>query len=89
MIGAGLYGIENKIEPIGPYIEDNAYTLPDPPKLNRTLQEATDALEGSIPARKILGDAIVDHYVGVARWEIKEFDRYVTDWERRRYFELI
>ena len=89
MIGAGLYGIENKIEPIGPYIQDNAYALPDPPKLNRTLREAADSLESSIPARKILGDDVVDHYVGVARWEIKEFDRYVTDWERRRYFELI
>ena len=86
---AAIYGIEHQVEPIGPYIKNNAYALTDPPKLNRTLAQATDALEASIPARKIFGDDVVDHYVGVARWEIKEFDRYVTDWERRRYFELI
>lgn len=90
MIAAGLYGIENEIEPIGPYVQANAYDeAPDAPKLHRTLIAAADGLDQSEIARKILGDAIVDHYVRVARWEIGEFMRAVTDWERNRYFELI
>ena len=28
-------------------------------------------------------------YAQVARWEQNEYNKYVTDWERRRYFELI
>jgi glutamine synthetase len=89
MIASGLYGIENEIEPVGPFVEANAYELDNPPSLHRTLTQATDALESSKTARDLLGDDVVNHYVGVARWEIAEFDKYVTDWERRRYFELI
>lgn len=90
MIAAGLYGIEHEIEPIGPYVQANAYhEAPDAPKLHRNLIEAADGLERSETARSILGDAIVDHYVRIARWEIHEFMRSVTDWERNRYFELI
>jgi glutamine synthetase len=89
MIASGLYGVENEIEPIGPFVEANAYELENPPSLHRNLTQATDALERSETVRALLGDNVVDHYVGVARWEIAEFEKYVTDWERRRYFELI
>jgi glutamine synthetase len=89
MIASGLHGVENEIEPIGPFVEANAYELENPPSLHRNLTQATDALERSDTVRALLGDAVVNHYVGVARWEIAEFENYVTDWERRRYFELI
>jgi glutamine synthetase len=90
MIAAGLYGIENAIEPLGPYVQANAYSeAPDAPPLHRTLIQAADALDQSRTARDILGDAVVDHYVGVARWEIENFLKSVTDWERNRYFELM
>ncbi len=89
MIASGLYGIENKLEPIGPFVAANAYELENPPPLYRNLTQAADALDGSTVAREILGNDVVDHYVAVARWEIGEFEKAVTDWERRRYFELI
>ena len=89
MLASGLYGIEREIEPSGPFVESSAYDLKDAPKIHRDLIEATDAFESSTIARGIFGDDVVDHYTAIARWEIKEFMSYVTDWERRRYFELI
>ncbi|HNR34911.1 MAG TPA: glutamine synthetase, partial [Candidatus Hydrogenedentes bacterium] len=89
MIASGLYGIENGIEPIGPFVEANGYEVKDAPRLHRNLIEAADAFSSSAIARRLLGDDVVDHYAAVARWEISEFMRSVTDWERRRYFELI
>ncbi|GMW01218.1 MAG: glutamine synthetase [Candidatus Hydrogenedentota bacterium] len=89
MLGAGLYGIEHKLEPIGPFVQANAYIETDAPKLNRTLEQTALAMEQSKAARRILGDDVVDHYVRVARWEVEEYNKHVTDWERRRYFELI
>jgi glutamine synthetase len=89
MIAAGLYGVENKIEPVGPFVRANAYDLADAPKLHRNLTDATNAFDNSKIARQLLGDNVVDHYAAVARWEINEFQKYVTDWERRRYFELV
>jgi glutamine synthetase len=90
MIGAGLYGIENKLEPIGPYVHANAYEeAPDAPALHRNLIEAADGMDRSAIARAIFGDDVIDHYVRVARWECSQFMKSVTDWERNRYFELI
>ncbi len=90
MIAAGLYGIEHEIEPIGPYVHANAYQeAPDAPSLHRNLIEAANGMDQSAIARTILGDDVVNHYVRVARWEIEQFMKSVTDWERNRYFELI
>jgi len=88
MLASGLYGIENEMEPLGPFVEANAYAA-DAPPLHGSLMDATAAFEASDVARQLLGDGVVDHYAAIARWEIDEFMKEVTDWERRRYFELI
>jgi glutamine synthetase len=89
MIASGLYGVENEIEPTTPFVEANAYELKRATKLSRTLNDAATVMHKSKPVRAILGDDVVDHYVQVARWEVEEYNKAVTDWERRRYFELI
>lgn len=89
MLASGLYGIEHELEPVGAFVEANAYAEPGAPRVHRTLRDAADALAASGVARELLGDDVVDHYVAVALWEIDAFDSAVTDWERRRYFELI
>jgi glutamine synthetase len=82
---AGLDGIANKIDPGSP--------LPDPhaqlqkPLMPRSLDEAVDALAASTMFRQTLGDEFIDHYVSVRRQEIRRFQRHVTDWEHREYFE--
>jgi glutamine synthetase len=40
-------------------------------------------------AREILGEEMVDHFVTTRLWEWRQFQNAVTDWELRRYFEII
>jgi glutamine synthetase len=89
-VGAGLWGIENKVEPDAP-IKGNAYakTFPKRLQLPRTLWEAAGRLKASKPAREILGDTFVEHYAASREWEEREFRKHITDWEMERYFEII
>jgi len=89
-IGAGLWGIENQIEPELEVI-GNAYEkkFPKRMQLPRTLWDAAQQLKGSKPARALFGDAFVDHFAATREWEEREFRRAITDWEMERYFEII
>jgi len=89
-VGAGLWGIENKIEP-GEPIKGNSYAIKHPVKsqLPRTLIEAAGRLKASTPARDLFGDAFVDHYSATREWEEREFRKAITDWELERYMEII
>jgi len=51
------------------------------------LRDAADALNQSSVLREAMGNNVVDHYVHAARWELKEFDAAVTDYELNRGFE--
>jgi glutamine synthetase len=51
------------------------------------MRDAIAALEESTMARAAFGDQVVDHYRNYARTEQALYDKTVTDWERKRYFE--
>jgi glutamine synthetase len=89
-LGSGLWGIEHRIEP-DPPIAGNAYDLKHAGEraLPRTLTQAADRLEASAAARTLFGDVFVEHYAMTRRWEEREFQRAITDWELARYFEII
>jgi len=87
-MAAGLYGIDNRIEP-PPEFSGNAYTADHLSRVPSSLAEAADLIDGSTVARDVFGDEVVDHYVQCARSEQAAFDKAVTDWERERYFERI
>jgi glutamine synthetase len=89
-LGSGLWGIENRIEPDPPII-GNAYDRSHAPEraLPRSLSAAADRLVASKPARELFGDIFVEHYAMSRRWEEREFQRAITDWELARYFEII
>ena len=89
-VGAGLWGIEHKIEPDAA-VTGNAYdkTFPKRLKLPATLWEAAQKLKASKPARVLFGDTFVDHFAATREWEEREFRKAVTDWELARYFEII
>jgi glutamine synthetase len=40
-------------------------------------------------ARELFGDEFVDHYAGSRDWEVREYEKHVTDWQLQRYFEII
>jgi glutamine synthetase len=87
LIASGLHGIEQGLEAPAP-LEGNAYES-DAERFPATLREAIAALENGTMARAAFGDQVVDHYLNYARTEQGLFDRFVTDWERKRYFERI
>ena len=85
---SGLDGIANRIEP-PPAFTGDVYAAQHLPHVPPTLHAATDLLAGSEFARRALGPDVVEHYVHFFRTEQAAFDKAVTDWERRRYFERI
>jgi len=87
-IASGLDGIANKIEPPAEFHGD-AYTSGDVPTVPTTLAEALDRFQNSTDARRLLGDAVVDHYSHFLTMERNAYEAAVTDWEMRRYFERI
>lgn len=86
-IAAGLYGIENKIDPPA-MLEGNAYESNVQP-VPKTMAEAVSLLEGSKAAREAFGDEVFTHYLHAAKSELAAHDRAVTDWEKGRLFERI
>ena len=87
-LAGGLHGIEQKLEP-PPVAKGNAYQLADAPPLPRSLPEALALFRSSELARRLFGDQFVDQYVAFRQWEVERHQRAVTDWERRRYFEMV
>ncbi|HKF36908.1 MAG TPA: glutamine synthetase family protein [Ktedonobacteraceae bacterium] len=96
-LAGGLYGIERKLEP-PPRLDGNAYDQATVARaieagqvrpLARNLTAATDLLEQSEVAREFLGTDFVEHFVATRRWEVKEYEKAVTNWDRHRYLELI
>ena len=89
-LGSGLWGIENKIEPTDP-IDGNAYdrTYPPEQQLPRTLVDAAGRLRNSDAAKGLFGEDFVEHYAQSREWEEREFRKAITDWEMKRYFEII
>lgn len=86
-LAAGLDGIERHTEPPAAF-EGDVYTARDLPQVPHTLNESIRELEQSAWARRVFGDEIIDHYLHFFRTEQRKFDAAVTDWERRRYFEM-
>jgi glutamine synthetase len=96
-LASGLYGIEHQLE-LPERLQGNAYDAQTVTRaierghirpLARTLAAATDLLEGSELVKEYLGEDFVEHFVATRRWEVKEYDKAVTNWERRRYLEQI
>jgi|SRR5579871_1340291 len=85
-LAAGLDGIARKLTPPEPTV--NAYAGDTAP-LPRTLAAATKLFRESATARLWLGDEFVDHYAATREWEVRQFEKAVTDWELARYFESV
>lgn len=73
-------------EPLmGEHFEDPVAPLP------ATLGESVARFRESAFTRSVLGEDVVAHYAEAGRWEWERFlaPDAVTEWERRRYFEVI
>ncbi len=88
-LASGLYGIKNQLELTFPETKGNSYNDPSCNKLPANLADATQKMAGSKIARELFGDPFVDHFTKTREWEWQKFNNDVTDWELKRYFEII
>ena len=88
-LAAGLYGIRNKLKLKQPATVGNGYKDYSNGVLPSTLIEATEQMKNSNVAKEILGDKFVEHFTQTREWEWRQHLKAVTDWEYKRYFEII
>eukprot|EP00455_Lapot_gusevi_P027218 TRINITY_DN287_c0_g1_i5.p1 TRINITY_DN287_c0_g1~~TRINITY_DN287_c0_g1_i5.p1 ORF type:complete len:525 (+),score=211.83 TRINITY_DN287_c0_g1_i5:46-1575(+) len=87
-LASGLDGIRNKIEP-PPYFAGNIYEARHLPHVPMTLRDSVARFRNSEFAKQAFGADVVEHYAHFYQNEVDAFDKVVTDWERKRYFEQI
>lgn len=98
ILASGLSGLRNNLSPPEEF-KQIAWSIPDGlcEKLPNTITKAIDALEADPWLKKILGDDLVNYWAHSRRNEWIQFqtqsgDPYgsiATEWEFKRYFELI
>jgi glutamine synthetase len=88
-VASGLYGIQKRLKLDAPAVQGNAYAAAEIERLPNNLWHATERMRQSELAREILGEAFVTHFCCTRLWEWQQFQQSVTDWEVRRYFEII
>jgi len=87
MVAAGLDGIQSEL-PLEPAFQGNAYAT-DSLRVPSSMGEALDAWESSAWIRDTFGAEVQAHYANMARVELADYGRTVTDWERYRSFERL
>jgi glutamine synthetase len=96
VVGAGIYGVENGVEPGEPF---HGMAWANPPGtaelIPTSITLAGAALEADKVLPEVLGEEFVTYWLGTRRWEWLAFhtmggepDAGLTAWESARYFEL-
>ncbi len=88
-IAAGLHGIEKGLRLTTPPITGSNQGGENIPRAPRTLAETTYIFRNSELARDWFGDTFVEHFAATREWECRQWQDAVTDWEMKRYFEII
>lgn len=88
-LASGLYGIRKKMKLSQPQTLGNGYRDLKFGVLPANLREATQAMKNSDLAKELLGEKFTEHFTQTREWEWRQFSKAVTDWELKRYFEII
>lgn len=88
-LAAGLYGIKKNLKLEQPATVGNGYRDMSNGVLPRNLDEATQNMQYSAVAVELFGEKFVQHFCQTRDWEWRQFGRVVTDWELKRYFEIV
>jgi glutamine synthetase len=88
-LAAGLYGIRHQLTLDQAATTGNGYADKKAGTLPQTLIEATHQFKSSPIPAELFGTAFVEHYAQSREWEWRQHLKAVTDWEYKRYFEII
>jgi glutamine synthetase len=89
VIAAGLQGVEKGLKLTAAPITGTNQGAEHIPRAPRSLIETTRVFRESRIARDWLGDTFVEHFAATREWEHRQWQDAVTDWELKRYFEII
>jgi glutamine synthetase len=88
-LASGMYGVKNKMKLEVAETQGNGYRDLSNGVIPGSLKEATAIMKSSEIAQELFGEDFVDHFCKTRDWEWKQADKHVTDWELKRYFEII
>jgi glutamine synthetase len=88
-LASGLYGIRHQLRLEQPATIGNGYRDYSNGSFPRNLDEATHKMKTSEVAKELFGEEFVSHFALTREWEWRQFSKAVTDWELKRYFEII
>lgn len=88
-LASGLYGIRHKLQLTIPPTQGNGYEDKRNGSLSSNLYEAAMLMKKSAVAKELFGEGFVEHFTQTRLWEWRQFGKSVTDWELKRYFEII
>jgi glutamine synthetase len=88
-LASGLYGIKNKLSLNTPATAGNGYLDAKNGRIASNLFDAATQMRDSKIANELFGEGFVEHFTQTRLWECKQFSKAVTDWELKRYFEII
>lgn len=87
-LASGLYGIEKRLSLQAP-TQGNGYLDYSHGVIPGNLEEATRKMKESDLAKELFGEKFVEHFSLTREWESRQYAKAVTDWEMKRYFEII
>jgi len=88
-LASGLYGIKHQLPLTIGATSGNGYQDKRHGVLSANLYEATQAMRSSPIANELFGAGFTEHFTQTRLWEWKQYTKAVTDWELKRYFEII
>lgn len=88
-LASGLYGVRKKLPLTQPATVGNGYKEFTFGTLPHNLYDATQMMKQSDVAKEIFGEPFVEHFTNTREWEWRQHLKAVTDWEYKRYFEII
>jgi glutamine synthetase len=88
-LASGLYGIKNKLPLNIPATVGSGYQNTSNGKLATNLHDAAMDMQNSTIAKELFGEDFTQHFTQTRLWEHRQFSKSVTDWELKRYFEII
>ena len=88
-LASGLYGIRHELPLAIPASVGNGYQDKQHGVLPGNLGDAARIMRESAVADDLFGPVFVDHFTRTRDWEWQQYARQVSDWELKRYFEVI
>ena len=86
---SGLYGISQKLALEQKPVIGNGYQDESAEEFSENLLSASEVFKNSEITRTLFDSEFIDHFYKTRVWEWQQYQKAVSDWELKRYFEII